>query len=131
MQLRINIVSIKDNFESHPVVWGLTLVCVGFISGFGVSETLNFKLIDTNRAGSQIECVVDGVESLSKAHHERVKALQQEILRLENHASDQSIINSYQREYKAAADRLREDVATEREALNSSLNNLELKCKKA
>lgn len=121
--------SLKEKFESHPAVWGLSLIVIGFIAGFGASEALNLKLVGSISSFGQVQCVVEGVENLSEAHHERVMALQQEIVRLEAKASDERIIGSYQREYKAAADRLREDVSTERTVLDSSLATLALKCK--
>ena len=121
--------SLKEKFESHPVVWGLTLLVIGFVAGFSASEALNLKFVSANNPASQVQCVIEGVDNLSKTHHERVMALQQEIVRLEARASDERIIGSYQIEYKAAADRLRKDISTERAVLDSSLAGLTLKCR--
>lgn len=129
MYLRMSSVSLKEKFESHPVVWGLTLLVIGFATGFGASETVNLKLVGTNNRTGQVQCVIEGLDNLSKAHHERVMALQQEIVRLEAKASDERVLYSYQREYKEAAERLRDDVSTERAVLDFSLAGLALKCK--
>lgn len=127
--VRVSFVSIKERFESHPVVWGLTLIVGGFISGYSVSQALNGKSVGVNDHAGQVQCAVEGIESLSNAHNERVMALQKEILRLEAKASDDSLISVYQDKYAAAADRLRADVTAERITLDSSLKNLALKCK--
>lgn len=123
--------SLKEKFESHPVVWGLSLIIGGFVAGYSVCQSLKDNSFGTNNHAGQIQCGFEGIESLSKAHHERVMALQKEILRLEAKASDDNIFTSYQREYKNAADRLRNDVNDERISLDSSLKNLALKCKNA
>ena len=93
------------------------------------SESLNLRYTERSQGNGKAECVIEGVDSLSTTHHERVQTLLQEVVRLESKASDDGLISSYQEEYRLAANRIRDDIAKEREMLDSALNSLAEKCK--
>lgn len=119
--------SIKDRFESHPVIWGLSLLCIGFVSGFGVRPyVIPDRSIEP--VPSSINCTVAGVETLEQTHNMRMNTLQTQLMKLEASASDHNLIPSYQREYKESADRVRKDINIETSSYKEALQQLKKVC---
>jgi len=125
--------SLKENFENHPVVWGLTLIVVGAGSGFAFNEMLANKSKPTASASpvstSQVICTVDGLDKLTEGHHIRVAVLQETLIGLEKKASDNTIIGSDQADYRESADRVRQDIDVENGMYKENIAALEKKCK--
>ena len=119
--------TLKERFESNPVVWGLTLLAVGFGSGFGARAYFGPEKMNPQPAGA-VNCRVEGADRLEEAHHARVVALQKELLKIEASASDRNLISNYQDKYKEAADRVRQDIATENTGYLAAIQQLSKKC---
>ena len=122
--------SIKEKFESHPVVWGLGLLFVGSVAGFGFNETISAKVDGMPSAdnAAAVNCEIQGLEKLTETHHSRVSALQAELMKQEAGATDASLIVSYREDHKASAERLRKDIALENLNYKENLSTLEKKC---
>jgi hypothetical protein len=120
--------TLKEKFESHPVVWGLTLLAVGFGAGFTARSYLQS---DTSPAAPNptVNCSIEGLDKLEEEHHVRTEALQNQLIKFETKASDHSLISSYQDKYKEAADRIRQDISTENAAYQEAIQQLSVKCK--
>ena len=125
--------SAKERFENDPVIFGCGLLITGFLAGmatlkfiFPPEPKIQEKIVTIP---SQVECKVDGLPLLSEAHDKRVSAMQVKLLELETLASDRSIISPYQDNYLASANRLRQDIDTEKSALNEAIKQLNVSCK--
>ncbi len=125
--------SIKEQFESHPVIWGLGLLFVGSIAGYKFNETLTTK---TQIQKPQLEkpvpkevsCKIEGLEKLSESHHIRVSALQSQLMKHESSASDRTLAPSYRQENKDSAERIRKDITTENDIFRVNVDSLEKGC---
>ncbi|MAY43229.1 MULTISPECIES: hypothetical protein [unclassified Neptuniibacter] len=122
--------SFKEKFENHPVVFGLSLVIAGFVAGYGAHDAISNSKTKPAPVLAQpkVNCTIEGTGDLSASHHQRLSVLQRELVRLEGKASDDSIISSYQNDYKESAGRVRNDIAMERQALKEALQVLSAKC---
>lgn len=119
--------TLKEKFESHPVVWGLTLLAVGFGAGFTARTYLPSETI-TKPSSAPVNCRVEGADRLEEAHHIRMEALQKQLMKLEAGASDRMLIRYDQDKYKEAADRIRQDIATENSTYQAVIQQLSKKC---
>lgn len=119
--------SLKEKFESHPVIWGLSLIILGFLSGFAVRPYL---IIEASREPPMqaINCAVVGVDKIEESHNMRMKTLQNQLMKLETSASDHSLISSDQREYKESADRVRQDIVIENASYKETIQTLSKTC---
>jgi hypothetical protein len=117
--------NLKDKFESHPVIWGLTLLGVGFVAGFGArGYFISEKIVHQ----PSVNCRVEGGDRVAEAHHARVGALQKQLLNLEASASDRTLIGVDQEKYKDAADRVRRDIAVENSIYQVAIQQLAKQC---
>jgi len=121
-------ISIKEQFESHPVIWGVSLIILGFVSGFSVRPYL---ISDSPNITSKqpINCTVTGLDTLEESHNMRIKTLQSQLMKLEDKSSDHNLIGSYQREYQKSADRVRQDISIENTSYKEALQQLSNICK--
>lgn len=125
--------SIKEQFESHPVIWGLGLLLVGSIAGYGFNETITAKA-QTQKpplektAPKEVGCKIEGLEKLTESHHVRVAALQAQLMKHESGASDGTLLHLYRQENKDSAERVRRDIATENEVFKENIANLDKGC---
>jgi hypothetical protein len=120
-------VSIKDQFESHPVVWGLSLIVAGFIGGFSARGYVPSSTVQPLSLGG-VTCRVEGLNGVEQAHDGRIAAFQKQLIDLESKASDQTIISAYQDRYKESAERVRHDIAIENAEYQSAVQSLARKC---
>jgi len=125
--------SIKEQFESHPVIWGLGLLFVGSIAGYGFNETITTKAQTQNpefekSAPKEVSCKIEGLEKLTESHHIRVTALQTQLMKHESGASDGTLMHSYRQENKDSANRIRQDISIENEIFKESVSALEKGC---
>ena len=119
--------TLKEKFESHPVIWGSTLLIVGFVSGFGARGYFSPEKVN-NQSARTTDCRVEGADRLAESHHIRVEALQKQLLKLEGNASDRILIQSDQDKYKEAANRVRQDIVTENANYQAAIQLLSKKC---
>lgn len=119
--------TLKEKFESHPVVWGLTLLTVGFGAGFTARSYFPSETI-SKPSSAPVNCRVEGADRLEEAHHIRIETLQKQLMKLEAGASDRMLIRSDQDKYKEAADRIRQDIATENSTYRAVIQQLSKKC---
>lgn len=117
--------SLKSQFESHPVVWGLSLLAIGFTAGFSARAYL---LPSAASNASPTICNAIGAEALATGHNTRLQQLQSALSNLESQASDQGNIEAYQERYRASADRIRKDIEQETNSFNASVAALTEKC---
>ncbi|EPF9726046.1 hypothetical protein H8F06_11555 [Vibrio fluvialis] len=125
--------SLKEKFESHPVVWGLGLLVVGSVSGYGFNETITAKKASEKpktevSQPKEIACKIEGLEKLSDAHNQRVSTLLKQLVNHESGASDSSLIPSYRQEHKDSAERIRKDIAQENALHKEVVEGLRKKC---
>jgi hypothetical protein len=129
--------SIKEKFENHPVIFGLTLMAIAFGVGIKADDFLNGK---NERIGEQntkenadervvYKCDITGLSELQKAHNTRLEVLQSQLLEFETKASDDKIITPYQDKYLESAKRVRDDIKTENNEFRELVKTLETKCK--
>lgn len=127
--------SIKERFESHPVVFGLTLLLAGFLAGISFmvflfpsfSNPVEPPLASASTPSS-VECEIEGLPELTETHDKRIAALQQQLLQFEAQASDRLIISAYQERYLESANRVRADIEAENNALSIAINQLTVRC---
>jgi len=125
--------SIKEQFESHPVIWGLSLLFFGSIAGYGFNETITAKAQTPKpqleiTAPKEVGCKIEGLGKLTESHHVRVAALQAQLMKHESGASDGTLLPSYRQENKDSAERIRRDIITENEVFNENVANLDKGC---
>lgn len=119
--------TLKEKFESHPVVWGLTLLALGFGAGFAARSY--FPSSQTPQQPTvPVNCRVEGADRLEETHHLRVDTLQKQLMKLEASASDHGLIGSFQNKYKEAADRVRQDIAVENTTYQVAIQQLAKTC---
>jgi len=119
--------TLRDKFESHPVVWGLGLLAIGFGAGF-TARAYFLSEAATKLTHAPITCLIEGVDRLEETHHLRVASLQQQLMKLEVSASDRMVIGSDQQKYKEAADRVRQDITSENSSYQATIQKLSKKC---
>ena len=124
----------KDKFESHPVVWGLGLLFVGSVAGYGFNETITEKAAhnvpkEVTSPKHEVSCSIEGLEKLTESHHIRVSALQTQLMKHESGASDSLLIPSYRQNHQNSAERIRSDIQQENTIYKDSVSSLEKKCK--
>jgi hypothetical protein len=127
--------SIKEKFESHPVVFGFTMILVGFAAGFTTKGYLPFEPnsseAKTYTAQKPITCQVENLSALEGNHGQRILNLQKALMEQERKATDELKISSYQEKYKESAERLRKDIGQEYENYQTAMRQLNLRCKEA
>jgi len=116
----------KSSFESHPVVFGFSLIVIGFGVGFAFRGYLPSQIAIAVPVAT---CNIQGADVLSQGHNARLAELQKSIENLEAQASDQGNITAYQDRYRASADRVRKDIAQEIDGFKASVASLTNKCK--
>lgn len=119
---------LKETFESHPVVWGLSLLVVGFVAGF---ETRAYVLPAASSEHRLLTCTVEGLDVLENAHQMRVRGLQDELVQLESKASDPLVVSSDQNKYRESADRIRKDIGVENAARQLAIEHLNARCRQS
>ncbi len=115
--------SLKDKFESSPVVFGLSLVLIGFVAGF----TVRGYVLPASPP-TVVSCTVNGLDSFTDAHLGQMQPLQSELVRLEALASDRTLILTYQRIAREGAARIRKDIEAEQANYQSALKTLRKSC---
>ncbi|WP_156886027.1 hypothetical protein [Rheinheimera baltica] len=127
--------SIKEKFESHPVVFGLSLLAVGFTAGFAARGYFLSEFKNPEAPAHTVQkatiCQVENLAALEGNHGQRVLKLQETLMVLEAKATDEMKISSYQQKYKESAERVRNDIAKENENYQSAIKQLNLRCKQA
>ncbi|NRA61581.1 MAG: hypothetical protein HRU25_11850 [Psychrobium sp.] len=124
--------SVKQTFEEHPVVFGCTLLVLGFVSGISVTKFI-FPPTQVVSATSpipeiNIQCDIEGLPSLSSAHDKRAESMQDKLLEFETLASDRKIIPSNQNAYLASANRVRTDIEAANNAFKAAVSQLNTTC---
>jgi hypothetical protein len=121
--------SFKSHFESHPVVYGLLLLAIGFGVGFNFRGYLPASATaHTAGANPASICNIQGSEELAKGHNDRMERLRSALSFYEEQSSSERNIISYQDRYKASADRVRQDISQEIEIFKASVSALSKKC---
>ena len=121
--------SLKANFENHPVVWGLSLIVMGFIAGFGARPYVLSVPAAVPAPTKELNCAVDGLSSLEDAHSKELAMLNSQVMQLEAKASDHTLIRSYQEKYSEAATRIRSDIERSNRTYLAAIDSLSKKCK--
>ncbi|MEZ8577553.1 hypothetical protein AB6D92_03270 [Vibrio splendidus] len=129
--------NIKEKFENHPVIFGLTLMAVAFGTGIKADSFLNGKNEHSLKQKPEeityerivYKCDITGLPELQKAHNARLEILQSQLLEFETKASNDTIITPYQDKYLESAKRVREDMKTENNEFRELVKTLETKCK--
>jgi hypothetical protein len=119
--------SLKEEFESHPVIWGLSLLLAGSTAGFAVRNYLPWEQ-EQRPLTASTTCRIEGLIGLEEAHAARMGTLQSELVKLESSASDHSLIPSYQDRYKESADRIRQDISIENANYQTAIQTLKKTC---
>jgi hypothetical protein len=115
--------SLKERFESHPVPWGLGLIVVGFLAGFGARAYV------LPVPSKEVSCTVDGLASVEEAHSKEINTLNAELTQLEANAVKESFILPGKDNYKQAADRIRQDIEQSNRTYLAVVESLQKKCK--
>jgi hypothetical protein len=114
--------SVRERFESNPVVFGLALVVAGFTAGFAArAYVLPVEVATTN-------CTIDGLGYLEESHARDIAMLNEQLLRNESSAADRNIIPFDQEKYLAAANRIRGDIAESKKVYLAAIESLRRKC---
>lgn len=119
--------SFKSNFESHPVVFGLSLIVIGFGAGFAFRGYLPGPPAPLVAATTSI-CNIRGSEELANEHNARLEKLRQSLAFYEEQSSSERNIETYQERYKGSASRVRQDISQEIEIFKASVLALSKKC---
>lgn len=123
--------SLREQFENHVVIFGATLVILGFVAGASSIKYLFPVATQTSAAPQTIsfDCKIDGLPLLAESHDRRIASLQKQIMEFEIKASDRMLINSYQEKYLESANRVRRDIEIENNLHDKSIERLLSKCK--
>lgn len=120
--------SAKSNFESHPVVFGLSLIALGFGVGFAFRGYLPGSAAPSLVAATTSICNIIGSEELAIGHNARLEKLRQSLAFYEEQSSSERNIEIYQNRYKESASRVRQDISQELEVFKASVLALSKKC---
>ncbi|WP_223549255.1 apolipoprotein A1/A4/E family protein [Pseudomonas sp. A-B-19] len=122
--------SFKSSFESHPVVFGFSLIILGFSVGFAFRGYLPASAAPAAAvvAAATSTCNLQGSEELAKGHNARIENLRQSLAFYEEQSSSEKNIQSYQERYKESASRVRQDILQEIEVFKASVSALSKKC---
>lgn len=123
MSAPAKLVKIKEQFENHPVPWGLGLIAAGFIAGFGARG----YILPVSTAS--LTCSIGGLPAVEEAHAKRIATLNQQLVSLESGATDRYILSSDQVRFKEAANRIRKDIERSNGVYLSAITNLQKVCK--
>lgn len=114
---------IKEQFENHPVPWGLSLILSGFIAGFAARGYI------LPVSSTSLTCSIDGLSAVEEAHAKRIATLNQQLVSLESGATDRNILSVDQSRFEEAANRIRKDVERSNSVYLSAIANLQKVCK--
>ena len=114
---------IKEQFENHPVPWGLGLIVTGFIAGFGARGYM--LPVPT----ASLTCSIDGLSAVEEAHAKRIATFNQQLVSLESGATDRNILSLDQSRFEEAANRIRKDIERSNSVYLSAIANLQKACK--
>lgn len=115
--------TIKERFENHPVVFGLSLIIIGFLAGFSFNEwVIQFK--NDNPPVSELSALTAQIESLTQEHNRRLGALHTELRENEKQAVYNGNPDSIQKKHEEAAQRLRESIEEENQSYKLHLEQL-------
>lgn len=114
---------IKEQFENHPVPWGLGLIVTGFIAGFGARGYM--PPVST----ALLTCSIDGLSAVEEAHAKRIATFNQQLVSFESGATDRNILSLDQSRFEEAANRIRKDIERSNSVYLSAIANLQKECK--
>lgn len=114
---------IKEQFENHPVPWGLGLIATGFIAGFGARGYM------LSVSTTSLTCSIDSLSAVEEAHAKRIATLNQQLVSLESGATDRNILSSDQVRFEEAANRIRKDIEHSNSVYLSAIASLQKVCK--
>jgi hypothetical protein len=117
------LVKIKEQFENHPVPWGLGLIATGFIAGFGARGYM------LSVSTTSLTCSIDSLSAVEEAHAKRIATLNQQLVSLESGATDRNILSSDQVRFEEAANRIRKDIEHSNSVYLSAIASLQKVCK--
>lgn len=126
--------SFKSSFESHPVVFGFSLIIIGFSVGFGFRGYLPGLVTSASpvaaAAGGAMKstCNLLGSEELAKAHSARLEKLHASLEFYEQQSSRFSNTQNEQKNYSESASRVRQDILQEIEIFKASVLTLTRIC---
>ena len=116
------LVKIKEQFENHPVPWGISLIVAGFVAGFGARGYV------LPVPSTSVGCSIEGLPAIEEAHAKRIAALNQKLLSLESSATDRYLISWDQERFAAAANRIRKDIERSNGVYLSAIASLQKAC---
>ena len=130
--------SFKSSFESHPVVFGFSLIIIGFSVGFGFRGYLPGLVTSASASASaspvaaggamKSTCNLLGSEELAKAHSARLEKLHASLEFYEQQSSRFSNTQNEQKNYRESASRVRQDILQEIEIFKASVLTLTRIC---
>jgi hypothetical protein len=121
------LMSLKEKFENNPAIWGASLFGAGFLLAVGLLTQFDFNSGGAGSARSTSQsllAVSKQIEELTAKHNERLAELQAKLLENEKEATYGGNIESYQKNYVAAADRIRKSISEENESYAKQLEQL-------
>jgi hypothetical protein len=116
-------VKIKEQFENHPVPWGLGLIATGFLAGFGARGYM--PPVST----TSLTCSMNGLSAVEEAHAKKIATLNEQLVSLETGATDRNTLILDQERFKEAANRVRKDIERSNSVYLSAIASLQKACK--
>ena len=124
--------TVKERFESHPVVWGLGLLLVGFLAGIGTEKYMRPVTptpdVPTTTLPKKVACTIEGFKELEESYRARMDTLQRQVASMEKNATYGGNIESTQKKYENSANRIRADIKEENKVFSVVIESLRLKC---
>lgn len=117
---------LKEKFENHYVVFGLTLIFVGFVSGFGAARFL-FNFVATGNGNPNTLNLEKEISILVAEHNKQKNDLLSEYYKSEKEATNLGHISLNQQIYVESANRIKELIKQEDEAFALQLDKLQSK----
>lgn len=116
---------LKERFENHYVIFGLSLIAVGFISGFAtrsffLEEGSASKVV--NRTISKE--MLAQIKSLGEKHENRINDLHKQYLHHESEATYGGNLDSQQNKYAESANRIKALILEENESFERQIKNI-------
>lgn len=117
--------SMREKFENHPLIFSISLLIIGFMSGFGVNEwSMGFRdgtLAPVTRSAPEVP---KQIESLTNEHNKILKDLHAELREQEREAVYGGHLDGTQQKHKEAAQRLRQVIEDENNSYRGRLEQL-------